>query len=324
MKATSFVTGLLCAAAATASAGPASPLPGRGSGDAPEHSLVEIKPAGHAFKQLGIENPLGDITVEGYDGDAISVETWKYAPDEDSLDRLRVSLVPNPDGTVAIRTAADGGREVKPIARSAVRLDILIRAPRNTRIEAAVSAGKLTIKDMDAGGDLDTASGPISVANVSGELWTHSVSGRTSIEQAFGSIDAATVSSDVELDTISGDKLVASATKGKIAGRRVRSRDIELTTTDGKIQLEAEMALHGRLVVSSLRGDIDVKLRNHAAVAQVRARGVKVDLAGTAAAERQGEWVQAMLGQAAHPDPAAMAMVELESRLGNVQFTIVQ
>ena len=272
-----------------------------------------------SVKQLTIDNPLGDVRVEGYDGTAILIETHKQAPDMDALDRLRVSLMPDGDGTVRIRSTADGGREVKPVSRGAMRIDLIIRAPRKTRVDVGAAAGRLEIKNMDAGGDLDTASGPISVANVSGELWTHSVSGRTSIEQAFGSIDAATVSSDVELDTIGGDKLVASASHGKIAGRRVRSRDVELTTTDGKIQLEAELALHGRLVVSSLRGDVDVRIHRHGAMV-IRAHGAKVDLGGTPVAQKGG-WSEATIGQGTQQSPA---MVELLSRYGAVQFAIIE
>jgi hypothetical protein len=280
-----------------------------------QHAVIEVKPTpNHPFKELSIDNPLGDIRVEGYDGDGIKVETWKYGPDEDTLDRLRVSLVPSGDGKVHLMTTADGGREVRPVPRSAVHINILIHTPRNVRINAAVSGGQIVLHNLDAGGELDTSSGPISVSNVSGVLWTQTVSGKTSIEQAFGSIDAATVNSDVSLDTIDGDKLVASASKGAIAGRRVRSREVDLTTTDGRIQLEAELALHGRMIVSSLRGDIDVRLRAHGP-AQVRARGVKVDFGGTPSI-RQGDWTMATFG---HPsDPAAM--VELQSRFADVSM----
>src|SRR6185436_17968655 len=148
---------------------------------------------------------------------------------------------------VTIRTTADGGRERSPVARSAVRIDFVIRAPRETHVEAAVSSGRLEVANMDAGGDLDTSSGPISVRNVQGELLTHSVSGATRLAQVFGSVDAQTVSSDLDLDTIGGDRVIASVHRGRIDGRRVRARNVELTTTDGRIVLEAEAALHGRL-----------------------------------------------------------------------------
>jgi hypothetical protein len=312
------------------------PAPGQGSGQGPrqgqdrgaehagvgERARLSIEPAGHAIKRLSIENPLGDVRVEGYDGTAIQIETHKFAPDEEALDRLHISLVPNPDGTVTIKTTADGGRERQPVARGAVRIDLVIRAPRDARVEAAVSSGTLEVANMDAGSDLDTASGPISVRNVQGAVLTHSVSGATRLAQVFGSVDAQTVSSDLDLDTIGGDRLIASVHHGRIDGRRVRARDVELTTTEGRIMLEAEAALRGHLIVSSFQGDVDVQLRRHGALV-VRARGTKVDL-GTSARAQSNGWVEAVLGAGANAALVEAAVVELRALRGNVKFAIIE
>jgi hypothetical protein len=284
-----------------------------------ERSRVTIEPAGRAIRQLAIENPLGDVRIEGYDGNAIQIETHKFAPDDDALDRLHISLVPNPDGTVTIKTTADAGREVRPVGRSAVRIDLVIRAPRDARIEAAVGSGLLEVRNMDAGSDLDTASGPISVRNVQGDVLTHSVSGATRLVQVFGSVDAQTLSSDLDLDTIGGDRLVASVHHGRIDGRRVRARDVELTATEGQIVLEAEAALRGHLVISAWKGNVDVRLRRHGAVL-VRARGTKVELGALARAAANG-WIEAALGNAA---PAETAILELRAPQGSVTFAIIE
>lgn len=297
-----------------------------------ERSRVEIQPSAAAFTQVTLDNPLGDIRVEGHDGATILVEAHKHAPDAVTVDRLRVSLVPGADGRVRIATTAVDGREFRPVARSQVRIDLRILAPRNARIEASTAGGRLQIENMDAGGELDSSSGSIAIKNVSGELITHSVSGPTSLTQVFGSVDAATLWSDVDLDSIGGKKLVASATMGKIAGRRVRSQEIELTTTHGAITFEAEVAALSQLVASSLRGNIDVRVRHRGSV-MVRARAPKVDLGtGTYAngppwkplapddADRRSGWSKASIGPIG--DPAAM--VELQSRFGMVQFAVVE
>jgi hypothetical protein len=302
---TLYIVGALCMLAASASAEPVV-----------EKSRVEVKPAAASFKLLSIENPLGDVRVEGHDGTSIMIETHKRAPDEEALDRLRVSLVPSTDGTVRISTTADKG-EGKKVSRSQVAIDVIIRAPRGARIDAVVGTGKLEVVNMDGGGELESASGTITVHNLQGELYTHSVSGRMSLTQVFGSLDASTMSSDLDLDSIQGQKVVASANQGKIAGRRVRARDIELTTTRGNIVLEAEAALHGRVVVSSMHGDVDVKLRRSGAVL-VRGRGTKVDLGMTMQQQPSG-WSQATIGQGQDP-----AIVELRSQHGVVRFAIVQ
>ena len=317
MKLGMIATVLLCGSSAQADPKPASHA---AKSEIVERARLEIKPAGHSFTQLSIENPLGDVRVEGYDGTSIQVETHKHAPDGDTLDRLRVALVSAEDGTVRISTSVDGGREVKAVSRGAVQIDLVIRAPRKARVEATTSTGKVSIENLDAGGELDSTSGSITATNVAGELVTHSLSGATSLNQVFGSVDAATVSSDVDLDSINGDKLVASAHKGRIAGKRVRSRDIDLTTTEGRISLECESAMRGHLVVSSLHGDIDVRMHRHGAVT-IRARGAKVDLGQPTMLE--GGWAQATLGQATDPGAAA-ALVELQSKYGIVSLAVIQ
>jgi len=314
-------------AASSADVEPADPArAARGSGAAPGHvrerARLSIEPAGHAITKLSIDNPLGDVRVEGYDGTAIQIDTNKLAPDEDALDRLHISLVPNPDGTVTIKTTADGGRERQPVARALVRVDLVIRAPRDAHVEAAVSSGTLEVINMDAGGDLDTGSGPISVRNVQGEVLTHSISGRTRLAQVFGSVDAQTLSSDVDLDTIGGDRLVASVHRGRIDGRRVRARDVELTTTEGQIVLEAEAALRGHLVVSSFKGDVDVQLRRHGGVL-IRARGTKVDL-GTPVRTQPNGWVEATLSAGDSAPLIETALVEIRAMRGNVKFAIIE
>jgi len=297
---------------------PAAADAGAKKSDVIEKSRVEVQPAASAFKQLSIENPLGDVRVEGHDGTSILIETHKRAPDEETLDRLRVSLVPNTDGTVRIATTADKA-EGHSVGRGAVAIDLVIRAPRNARVDAIVGSGKLDVLNMDGGGELESASGQITVRNVQGELFTHSVSGRMSLTQVFGSLDASTVSSDVEIDSLQGQKLIASANQGKIAGRRVRASEIELTTTHGAIMLEAEASVKGRIYVSSLRGDVDVKLRRAGALI-VRGRGSKIDLG--AAAQTLGGWAQVAYGQVVQgQDPA---IVELRSQQGTVRFAIVQ
>lgn len=285
-----------------------------------ERARLEVQPSGRPFKKLSIDNPLGDVRVEGHDKDSIEIVTLKQGPTEEALDRLHVTLTPNPDGTVRLTTTADGGRELKQLARGAVKLDVLVRAPRDARVEAASSSGALEVHNMDNGGDLDTASGRIDVRNVSGELSTHSMSGPTQLTQVFGSVDAQTLSSQIELDSIGGERLVASANDGKIAGRRVRSRHVELTTVNGMIVLEGETPLRGRLIVASMRGDINVRMRRSAAVV-VRARATKVDLGAAMARTQPGGWLEAQFGQHTSTAPS---LIEMRSRVGNVSFAIVE
>ena len=289
--------------------------------DVVEHSVVDVPPVGRAFKLFTIDNALGDVVVEGYDGTALRIESDKHAPDLEGLDRLRISLVPDPDGTMRLITTAD--REGKPVQRRAVRIDLKVRVPRDVRIEASTSSGRLAVSNLDNGAELDTASGLIHVQNVAGVIATHSVSGGTSVVQVFGSVDSQTLASDLDFDSINGEHLVASANHGKIAGRRVRSRNVQLTTNDGAIVLEGEAALHGRVALASLKGNIDVRLRRQTQTALVlRARGAVVKLgAQEQTAGAADGWVDAQFGRAVKG--TIPAFVELRSRYGSVQFTML-
>jgi len=148
------------------------------------------------------------------------------------------------------------------------------------------------------------------------------VSGMTRLAQVFGSVDAQTLSSDLDLDTIGGDRLIASVHHGRIDGRRVRARDIELTATDGRIMLEAEAALRGHLVVSSFKGDIDVQLRRHGALV-VRAHGTRVDLGAHVKPQPNG-WVESSFGIAEAAALVETALVEIRAAQGNVKFSIIE
>lgn len=314
----SYLSRALALIALAALLGPIAPA----AADPPlvERARLELQPPGRPFKKLEIDNPLGDVRVEGHDKATIEIETLKQGPTEEALDRLHVTLTPNPDGTVRLTTTVDGGREVKPLTRGSVKLDLIVRAPRDARVEAASSSGALEVSNMDNGGDLDTASGRINVRNVSGELSTHSMSGPTQLTQVFGSVDAQTMSSQIDLDSIGGEKLVASANDGKIAGRRVRSRNVELTTVNGMIVLEGEAPLRGRVIVASIRGDISVRMRRNGAVV-IRARATKVDLGAAQARAQPDGWVEAQFGQHAS---ATASLIEMRSRVGTVSFGIME
>jgi DUF4097 and DUF4098 domain-containing protein YvlB len=148
------------------------------------------------------------------------------------------------------------------------------------------------------------------------------VSGPTSIVQAFGSVDTQTLSSDLDLDTIAGDRLIASASHGKIAGRRVRSRDVQLTTNDGKIVFEAEAQLHSRIQVASIKGDIEIRMHRGKTPLLVRGFGTKVNLAGMQTTTKPDGWVESRVGQSLNN--ATATLVEMRSRLGLVQFSIIE
>ena len=197
----SLATGLASAPlAAVAQAGKApveTPIP-----KVVERSRLDVAPSQTPFLNLSVDNPLGDVRIEGHDGSSVMIETHKSAPDDSTMDRLRVSLVPGLDGSLRLGTAVDPGVDSRSVAKSAMRIDLVIRAPRDLRFTARVGSGQLEVSGMDAGGEADATSGPISLRNISGAVNARSISGPVTLTEIFGSIDAELVDAALRLDTI--------------------------------------------------------------------------------------------------------------------------
>jgi len=290
-----------------------------------ERAQVDVGPSRKAIATVTVDNPLGDVRVEGHDGKNVQILAIKRAPDDDTLDRLRVSLVPDPDGAVRIVTAVDGGREAKPVPRSAVRIDLVIRAPRDAKVDARVRGGKLELVNMDAGGELDAGDGPIAVENVSGAVFARSLAGPQHFKTVFGTIDALAITADLDLDTVRGDALVASVHAGHIEGRRVSSKKVELRTTRGDITLDATPVAGGEMVIASLRGDVSVTLHGGIPV-RVRASGARVTLppGGSSIAATAARPSEIDYGGVGAADGVAPTELELRSRFGAVRFAVVK
>jgi hypothetical protein len=285
-----------------------------------EHDVVEVQPGKKPIKTVTVDNQLGDVRIEGHDGKGLVIVAYKRAPDDAALDQLRVSLVPDPDGPVRITTAIDRAAEKTTLPAAQVRIDLVVRAPRGAKVDARVGEGELVVRNMDAGGDLDAGAGEITVENVAGTIYARSVDGDQSFAEVFGDLDAQALSADLLFDTVRGDALIASVHDGTISARKVASKHIELRTTRGKIHLESELALGGKLVVASRSGDVDVTVKSAGALKVKAFAGGDLALEGaetTTDAER--EWVRARYGRGKRA-----AAVELRSRFGDVRFAVVE
>jgi len=285
-----------------------------------EHDVVEVQPGKKPIKTLTIDNQLGDIRIEGHDGKGLIIYAYKRAPDDAALDQLRVSLVPDPDGPVRITTAVDRSVEKTTLPAGQVRIDLVVRAPRGAKVDARVGEGELVVRNMDAGGDLDAGAGAITVENVAGTVYARSVDGDQSFAEVFGDLDAQALSADLLFETVRGDELIASVHDGTISARKIASKHIELRTTRGKIHLESELSLGGKLVVASRSGDVDVRVKSAGALKVKAFAGGDLALAGAeSTTDADREWVKARYGKGKRA-----AAVELRSKFGDVRFAIVE
>jgi hypothetical protein len=283
--------------------------------DLVEKSTVEVAPAGRPIEAITVINGLGAIRVEGHDGAGLIISTVKRASSEEVLERLRVSLIPDPDGSVRISTAFDQDPTPGLRAREVIRIDLVIRAPRSARVDARIDEGQLELLNMDAGGELDSSLGAITVKNVSGPVVARSLDAALSFSQVFGIVDAQALVGDVYLEAVRGQRLSASAHRGRIVGRRIQVANVELITTAGDIAFEGLGELGGRLLIASLAGDVDVRLGAPLGVHLI-AMAPRLEVMGNRKPDGRFE---STWGRGDN-----LARVELRSRRGAVRFAIVQ
>ena len=286
-----------------------------GDGAVVERSELSVAPSKKPIHAVSIDNPLGDVRIEGHDGTSVAITTIKHAPDAATLSRLRVTLVPDPDGTVRLTAALGDGRERPLAALGTIRIDLVVRVPRGARVEGRVGRGRLEALNLDGGVELDAGTGAIVVTNVAGGVLARSIEGDQHFAQVFGDLDAHALDAELELDTVRGQNLTAQVYRGAIAGRHLASRRIRLTAVHGDITVATDAQPGGSIIVASVDGSVNVTVHSPGRL-RVRARaGGTLTLAGAAPAGDR--WIERQYGAG-----RASGAIQLQSRFGDVSFAL--
>jgi hypothetical protein len=289
-----------------------------------QRDVVEVAPAkGVHIDLVDIDNRLGDVRIEGHDRDTISILAVKRAPDQETMERLKVSLVPDPSGPVSITTALRAGQEARPIPAGSVRIDLVVFAPRRARVRAQVWRGRVELKGVDNGADLATDEGDIEVKEVSGTVSTQSGHGRHTFAQVYGAVNAHALQGDLNLDLVRGDRLDAVVYKGDVIGRRLRVRDLSVRITRGNIRLEAEAVAGGRYVAASYWGNVEVRFSGRPPLRVLaRTRSGAVNLPPRFRRKQgEGGLVTATAAGSAGRTPAEL---DLRTRVGMINVTVAE
>lgn len=286
-----------------------------------ERDVVEVAPA-VPVTAIHVDNRLGDIRIEGHDSDKVVISAYKRALDQETLDRLKVTLAPDSSGPVRIAASLSTGKEARPIPSGSVAVDLVILAPRSARVDARVWDGSVALLGMENGAAVSVNQGDIEVKNASGAIVTHVASGAQTFSEVFGTVDAQSVSGRMDLQVVRGQRLDASVHEGRIDGRGVRVRELALRATRGDIHLRAEIPAGGNYRVATFSGNIQVELSSSTPF-DVRARSAKgrVSMAESLAARMDEDGL--VIG-ASSRGKGARAVLELRSRVGNIELAVIE
>ncbi len=286
-----------------------------------ERSVVEVAPAANvALGLVHIDNRLGDVRIVGHDGPGVIIEAMKRAPNADTLDRLKVRLVPDPNGAINISTYLAMGAEARPIRAGSVRIDLVVRAPRTSRAVARVWNGRISLAGMEAGAELGSNVGDIEVRNASGTIITKSGRGAQRFNEVVGTVDAQGLAGNMDFQLIRGKRLDASVYKGNIVARNIRSRNVNLRTTRGDVRLRAQPVFGGLYYAASYYGNVEVTFARATAVkVWAKATRGKATIAGMRSRTRRSD--RAVVGS--HGSQRAPSMVRIQSGFGDIRFRLV-
>lgn len=324
---TGYIVIATAAAAAAMTASPARADRGAKKAGVVEQDIVRSAPDdGSKISLVDIDNRLGDVEIEGHDKNEIVIVAVKRAPDDETLERLKVTMVTNANGQVTISTVLKAGsREARPIPAGSIGVDLVVRAPRSAAVEATLWNGRIEVESVDNGADLSVNTGSIDVRHASGKIRTKSAQGGQQFSELIdATIDAQSVAGDMNLDTVSGDALDASIHHGRFVGRNIRMTRATVRTTRGDITIEGEMLPTGVYKFSSARGDIELRLSHGGARARARTAAVKVlayarrGTVNLPSSFRSREDIETGVVSGSYGTGKESAHVALRSRAGNI------
>ncbi len=157
--------------------------------------------------------------------------------------------------------------------------DVTIEAPADARLKVRIGVGEIVADGVRSDLDLDTHSGPVTVADVQGRLRADTGSGEVRATRVDGDVNIDTGSGDVGLTGCRGDgilvdtgsggvtitdavcrKLDVDTGSGGVEARGVAADAARIDTGSGDVVLELTRLGDGRFLVDTGSGDIDLIL----------------------------------------------------------------
>lgn len=216
------------------------------------HYSYAMQPGGH----LDIENRNGSVTILGWDRNSIDIAGTKYAPENSSLQEVRIK-VDVAGNTASITTESPSG------GWGSYGANYTIHLPNSTALSRAKSTnGSVTAEDMTAGGSLISTNGRISIRRTTGNFDARTTNGSIEFEDCSGLERAETTNGGVN-GSLKAGAFEARSTNGSIDMTLVQpqpDQELRASTTNGAIHVALNQFAGNPIRVETGHGSITIRL----------------------------------------------------------------
>ncbi|MFC1563869.1 DUF4097 domain-containing protein [candidate division KSB1 bacterium] len=190
------------------------------------------------FKSGGevyVENTHGNISIESWDKQQVEIVADEYRR---GYEEMEVEISASSD---RIRVETIQPRSYNWSNDRKSRAHYIIKVPKNTRINANTTHGRIDVENIDAKVELETTHGRIEVKNVTGV------------------VEVTTSHASIDLESITGN-IYAKTSHSPIYIYRTTSEEIDAETSHSQIRAEVELAESGRYEFVTSHGNIELSV----------------------------------------------------------------
>jgi DUF4097 and DUF4098 domain-containing protein YvlB len=213
---------------------------------APAQQRVDEKRPASKDGAVEIRNVAGSVRVAGWDRAEVAVTG--------TLGK----------GTERLEFSGSGNRTlVKVILPHAAHhvdgSDLEVKVPAGSTLEVETVSADISVDKVNGSVNLESVSGGITVGGEPKEFNVKTVSGEVAVTATSAPGRAKSVSGSVTLQGVSG-AVEASSVSGSLVVKGGEVSKVEMETTSGSIQFDAQLAKGGRLEAKSMSGSVDLIL----------------------------------------------------------------
>jgi DUF4097 and DUF4098 domain-containing protein YvlB len=206
---------------------------------------------------FSIENFNGSVEVTGWDQNTVDVSGTKYADSQERLNAIRIEAS-NSGNSVQVRT-------IRPESdhRGNMGAKYVIHVPRQTELDRVRSSnGSLRLENITGNATAHTSNGSVRIVDLHGNVDASSSNGGVEVRGVDGQMAFHTSNGSVHAEDVRGGLRASTSNGGVHIHLRGSqgSEPIQLSTSNGSVDLELDTPHTSDLVASTSNGGITVRL----------------------------------------------------------------